>query len=101
MSDVIGRAGYEDQATYNRALEILTDTTNRPASFEDWQALVKKQCGLIKESGKMAIRADIDPETFSAWCSSRGFEANAQGRIAFVNHVVLEYKKTGKGRIID
>lgn len=101
MGDVMGIAWYKDEATYNKALEIFTDTTNMPASFEDWKALVRKQCDLIKESGKMAIRADIDPETFSAWCSSLGFEANSQGRIAFVNHVVLEYQKTGKGSIIE
>ena len=101
MNDVIGIAWFKDEATYRRALAIFTDSENMPASFEDWKALVGRQCELIKYGNNIAIRADIDPETFTAWCASRGFEANSRGRIAFVNHVVLEYQKTGKGTIIE
>jgi hypothetical protein len=101
VNDVIGIAWYKDAATYRRALEIFTDAENMPASFEDWKALVGRQCEIIKENGDSALRADIDPETLLAWCASRGHKANAQGRIAFVNHVVLEYQKTGKGTIIE
>ena len=101
MNDVIGIAWFKDEATYRRALAIFTDSENMPASFEDWKALVGKQCELIKGSGNIAIRADIDPEKFTAWCASRGFVANSQGRIAFVKHVVLEYQKTGKGTVIE
>ena len=101
MHDVIGIAWFKDEATYRRALAVFSDSENMPASFEDWKALVGKQCELIKSIGNIAIRADIDPETFIAWCASRGFVPNSQGRIAFVNHVVLEYEKTGKGTIIE
>ena len=101
MKDVIGVAWFTDEDHYRSALKIFTDSQNMPATFEDWKALVEKQCELIKESGKNAIRADIDPETFPGWCASRGFEANSQGRIAFAKHVVLEYQKTGKGKIIE
>ena len=99
MNSVTGIAWYKDEATYRKALEIFIDSENMPASFEDWKALVEKECKLIKEVGNIAIRADIDPETFTAWCASRGFLANSQGRIAFVNQVVLEYRTTGKGTI--
>lgn len=101
MNDVIGIAWFKDEATYRRALAIFTDPQNMPASFEDWKALVGRQCELIKGSGNVALRADIDPETFPAWCASRGHLANSQGRIAFVNHVELEYQKTGKGTVIE
>jgi hypothetical protein len=101
MNDVIGIAWFKDEATYRRALAIFTDSENMPASFEDWKAVVGKECELIKSSGDVALRADIDPETFTAWCASRGYEANSQGRIAFVNHVELEYQKTGKGTVIE
>ncbi|NTV58685.1 MAG: hypothetical protein HGA74_15590 [Deltaproteobacteria bacterium] len=101
MKDVIGIAWFKDEATYRRALAIFIDPGNMPASFEDWKALVGKQCELIKGSGNVALRADIDPETFTAWCASRGHLANSQGRIAFVNHVELEYQKTGKGTVIE
>ena len=101
MNDIVGIAWFKDEATYRRALKIFTDPKNMPASFEDWKALVGKECELIKSSGDVALRADIDPETFAAWCASRGYVANSQGRIAFVNHVVIEYQKTGKGILIE
>ena len=101
MNDVIGIAWFKDEVTYRRALAVFTDSENMPASFEDWKALVGRECELIKGGGNVAIRADIDPETFTAWCASHGFVANSQGRIAFVNHVELEYQKTGKGTMIE
>jgi len=101
MKDIIGVAWFNDELIYRRALAIFIDPENMPANFEDWKALVGKQCELIKEGGNIAIRADIDPETFPDWCNFHGFQANAQGRSAFANHVVLEYQKTGKGTIIE
>jgi len=101
MNDVIGIAWFKDEATYRRALAIFTDPENMPASFEDWKALVGRECGLIKGSGNVALRVDIDPETFTAWCAARGYVANSQGRIALVNQVELEYQKTGKGTLIE
>ena len=101
MSDVIGIAWFKDEATYRKALAIFTDPQSMPASFEDWKALVGKECELIKSSGNIAICADIDPDTFADWCKRRGFDANSQGRIAFVNQAELEYQKTGKATVIE
>jgi len=101
MNNVIGIAWFRDELTYRRALAIFTDSGNMPATYEDWQALVGRQREEIKGAGNIAIRADIDPETFSDWCNVRGFQANSQGRTAFVNHVELEYRKTGKGTVIE
>lgn len=101
MGDVIGIAWYKDEATYRRALEIFTDPQNMPATYEDWKALVGRQCALIKGGGNIAVRAEIDPKAFAAWCSARGYEADSKGRIAFVNHVELEYQKTGNGTVIE
>jgi hypothetical protein len=101
VNDVVGIAWFRDEATYRKAIEIFTDSENLPASFEAWKTLVERQCELIKDSGNIAIRADIEPEAFAGWCASHGFKLNSRGRIAFVNHVVLEYQKTGKGTIIE
>lgn len=100
MNDVIGIAWFKDEATYRKALAVFTDPQNMPASFEAWKALVARECELIKSIGNIALRVDIDPDTFPAWCASRGFVANSQARIAFVNHVELEYQKTGRGAVI-
>jgi hypothetical protein len=101
MNDAIGIAWFKDGHTYRRALAIFTDPKNMPATYEDWQILVRRQYEEIKGSGNIAIRADIDPETFTDWCNVHGFLTNSQGRTAFVNHVELEYQKTGKGTIIE
>ena len=101
MQNVMGVAWFEDEAAYRRALAIFIDPENMPASFEDWKALVGRQCALIKGSGTLPLRVDIDPERFLAWCADREFLANAAGRVGFVNHVVLEYQKTGEGTIIE
>ena len=101
MNDVIGIAWFKDELTYRRALAIFTDSGNMPATYEDWQALVGRQREEIKGAGNIVIRADIDPETFTDWCNVHGFRTNSQGRTAFVNHVELEYQKTGKGTVIE
>jgi hypothetical protein len=101
MNDVIGIAWFKDEPTYRKALAIFTDSENMPATYEDWKALVGRQCEEIKGGGNIAIRADIDPETFTDWCNRSGFKADSQGRMAFVNHVELEHRKTGKGTVVE
>ncbi len=101
MKGVIGIAWFKDELTYRRALAIFTDSENMPATYEDWKALVGRQCEEIKGSGNIAIRADIDPETFCDWCNDHGFLADSRGRTAFANHVEIEYMKTGKGIFIE
>ena len=101
MNDIIGIAWFNDELIYRRALAVFIDSQNMPASFEDWKALVKKECEEIKRAGNIALRVDIDPETFVDCCNSHGFRADSQGRTAFVNHAELEYQKTGKGTVIE
>ena len=48
MNDVIGIAWFKDELTYRRALAIFTDSENMPATYEDWKALVGRQCEEIK-----------------------------------------------------
>jgi len=101
MNDIIGIVWFKDETAYRRALEIFTDSKNMPATFEDWRALVGRQLEEIRRVGNIALRADFDPGTFINWCNSRGFQANSQARTAFAEHVVLEYRKTGEGTVIE
>jgi hypothetical protein len=101
MNNIIGIAWFKDELTYQKALAIFTDSRNMPATYADWQALVRRECEEIKGIGNIALRADINPETFIDWCNIHGFRADSQGRIAFVSHVELEYQKTGKGTVIE
>ena len=101
MSDLIGIVWFEDELAYCRALEMFADCRDMPATYEDWKAIVGRQLEEIKRVGNIAIRADFDPETFVAWCTSRGFPPGSHARTALANHAVLEYQKTGKGTIIE
>ncbi len=101
MSVIVGIAWYKDEATYRRARAVFPDANNMPATYEDWKALVNRELALIKESGNIAIRADIDPETLPAWCNAHGYKTDAQGRTAFVNAIELEYQKSGEGTVIE
>ena len=100
MNDIIGIAWFKDASAYRRALAIFIDSENMPATYEDWKTLVGRQCEEAKRVGNIALRADIDPDTFTDWCNRHGFETNSEGRIAFVKKVELEYQKTGKGTVI-
>jgi hypothetical protein len=101
MKDIIGIAWFKDELTYHQALAIFIDSKNMPASFEDWKTLVRRECEEIKRAGNIALRVDLDPETFVDWCNLHGFRADSQGRTAFVNHAEIEYQKTGKGTVIE
>jgi hypothetical protein len=101
MNDIIGIAWFNDEPIYRKALAVFIDSKNMPASFEGWKDFVKRECEEIKRTGNIAIRVDIDPETFVDWCNVHGFRADSQGRTAFVNHAELEYQKTGKGAVIE
>ncbi len=101
MSDVIGIAWYKDESAYRKALGVFADPQNMPASYEEWRALVGRQLELTRECGNIAIRVDIDPEAFVAWCASRGLAADSWGRTAFVKHIEIEYMKTGKATFIE
>lgn len=101
MSYVVGIAWFKDEDTYRRAREIFTDSGNLPARYEEWKALVERQVELIRGGGNTALRADIDPEAFVSWCTSRGVEANSESKREFVRHVEIEYQRTGKGTIIE
>jgi hypothetical protein len=101
MNDIIGIAWFNDEPIYRKALAVFIDSRNMPVAFEDWKALVGRECEEIKRAGNIALRVDIDPETFVDWCNVHGFRADSQGRRAFVNRAELEYQKTGKGTVIE
>ena len=101
MNDIIGIAWFKDESTYRRARETFNDADVMPPTYEGWKAVVKKELAEIKRVGNIALRVDIDPQTFTEWCYSKGFRPDSMGRTAYVNHEELEYRKTGKGKIIE
>jgi hypothetical protein len=72
MNDIIGIAWYNDESTYLSALTIFTDSKDMPATYENWKTLVERELEEIKWIGNIALRVDIDPETFINWCNLPG-----------------------------
>lgn len=101
MGEIMGVAWFRDEQTYYRARAAFVDPENLPARFEDWQALVARQCELIRAGGTHVLRVEIDPDAFPAWCASRGLFPNSEGRLAFVKHAEIAYRKTGKGTVLE
>lgn len=101
MNHIIGIIWFENEASYRRALDLFTDSHNMPSTFEQWRSLIRRELDEIKNAGNIALRIDFDPEAFTGFCRSRGFQANSQAREAFAEHFVLEYQKTGKGTVIQ
>lgn len=101
MKEIVGIAWYKDESTFRRAREKFVDASAMPATYEEWKSLVARQVEEVKAAGNTALRADIDPESFTDWANRNGQRPDARGRVAYVNQVELEYRKTGKGTVIE
>jgi len=101
MKKIAGVVWYSDEVVYCRALAIFADAFNMPRTYEDWVIGVAKIAKDMKRDGWVLVRAELDPETFPAWCKSRGLKIEAKARGDFGNEAADEYLRTGKGVIID
>ena len=81
---IIGIAWYLQQ-DYPAILNIMADADLLPASFEKWQYQVHRLERDIRASGKVVVRAVIDPATFPEWCRSRDLNVDSKARRAFAN----------------
>jgi len=70
---------------YKRVLEIMADADTFPPTYDMWVRTAEAAEEHARKSGRIVVRAMIDPQTFVSWCKSRGMEANAQARIAYTN----------------
>lgn len=77
--------------TYMQCLEIFKDADELPDSFDEWLEIAVNAERDCQRRGIRVIRAEIDPETFLAWCASHGhIEANGNARLDFANCKALE-----------
>ena len=70
---------------YARVKKVMVDGHVLPASYKKWltQATALEQ--QIQASGRLAVRACIDPDEFPRWCRTKGMWPNAKARIQFAN----------------
>ena len=86
----VGIAWYRKE-TYGRCPDIFDDASELPDTFEEWQILAKSTEASVLSSGIKAIRVEIDPHTFPAWCNQHGFRRiDKCARVAFGNLKAFE-----------
>jgi hypothetical protein len=89
----VGIAWYRRE-DYARLRKLFKDGHKLPRTFDQWLKAANKAQKLYESQGQTVIKAYIDPETFPAWCESRGLDIDAQARIQFANRVA--YDQHGK-----
>jgi len=87
----VGIAWFRDSESYQKALSIFNDADNLPSSYGEWLLKTKQLYKVVKRSGKIPVKAEIDPDTFPEWCRDRGLNIDADARMEFANSTALEF----------
>ena len=66
-----------------RWLEIADDRESWPATFEEWQRESNDRAERLSRAGLEIVWVDLEPDSFAAWCESRGYENDAEARNRF------------------
>ncbi|MCA8260837.1 hypothetical protein LGM79_09945 [Burkholderia multivorans] len=80
----VGIAWYKE-SDYDRCKALFVDGHKLPVSFLQWKDQAEQIRKRFVREGKVVVQAYIDPDTFSAWCASNGYDVDARGRMAFAN----------------
>ena len=80
---------------YKRILEIMEDADVLPPTYDKWLHGAEMGMEKMKRSGRMVVRAYIDPQTFPAWCVEHGHTTNAKTRTEFANRAAIAQYQHG------
>lgn len=83
-AQIIGMVWYLEK-DYPAVLKIMADANLLPLTFKLWQDKAKRSESDLRTTGKVVVRAIIDPATFPTWCFGRGLKIDAKARMAFAN----------------
>lgn len=73
-----GIAWFKDNEDYDKIRSILNDSSTMPENYNDWQAMAKEKAEKISKEGLIPIIAEIDPDSFSDWCTICGFSMDTR-----------------------
>lgn len=59
---------------------MFADGDLLPKSYADWLGRAEEMKSQVQASGDAVIKVYIDPETFPAWCESKGLEMDSEAR---------------------
>lgn len=80
--------------TYARCLEIFEDAADQHDTFDAWLGTATKTEKDVRRQGLRVVRAEIDPDTFPAWCAANGFgKIDHEARTHFANLKAKEWMK--------
>jgi hypothetical protein len=77
-----GMAWYRKE-DYQQLLKIFVDQHLLPRSFEEWEKKAETGRKKFLADGYIVVRSYIDPNTFPAWCASKGLDINASAPTKF------------------
>ena len=60
--------------------KLFVDADRLPSTYGDWLRRAEEMKARIQEAGDIVIKVYIDPETFPAWCRSKGLAMDAAAR---------------------
>ncbi|MCU7839752.1 MAG: hypothetical protein KZQ94_10300 [Candidatus Thiodiazotropha sp. (ex Troendleina suluensis)] len=92
MANIVRAFGFAwfRREDYNRCLKIFIDSKVLPSQFDKWLKLANRALDDCKRQGNIAEKVYIDPDTFPAWCASRGLDVDAKARMAYASEVVAQ-----------
>ena len=97
LPKAVGLIWYKDKEDFLNARAIFTDAFLLPDTYEEFLIKATELIAKIEASGMPVVKAELNPETFPAWCKERSLNVDAHGREAFGNAAAIEFlKKSGK-----
>ena len=68
---------------YPRVLTVMQDAHTLPATYDQWLKRAHEAIALVEREGATAVRVELDPDKFVAWCRLRGLNIDAKSRNLF------------------
>ncbi len=72
---------------FARIREVMSDRDRLHDTFDEWEKAAKQGEAGFKASGRVIVRANLDPDEFVAWCAARDLDTNASARNQFAADV--------------
>lgn len=88
---VAGIVWYKSSEDYHKVLLIMEDAFKLPDTYEDFLKRFGESVAFAEMNGMIPVKAELDPETFPAWCKARSLNVDATGRETYANFVAYEY----------
>lgn len=89
MQPQIAGINWYRREDYPRILEVMEDRHLLAPTYDEWLRAAEKGIQHFTDKGLIAIKAEIEPESFLAWCKERGLKVDAKARNEWGNSVAL------------